>query len=198
MLNPLALPAAAIEALVELPRLIGALTEANVLLARAVDAAERLDAKTDRIVASLEDSERVADKLTASGDKLVEASARAEEFSDKLLASAEKLVESSAAARDEARAATEALQASRPTVEALAELGQPILEASVRAQEQLGATQVELAAGKRADGPDHRDGRPARAGGRARRQGRLAPAPRLSAGPQRRLEGSGSRPSSRR
>jgi methyl-accepting chemotaxis protein len=149
MVNPLALPLAVMETVVELPR---TLVEVRRSFARAVEIGERLDAQVevivatgDRLVEAAGRAEQFADKLVAGGDKLVTAADRSEETADKLLTSAEALVEVARAAREEARAAVAAIEATRPIAESLRDMGEPLLGSSNGAREELERATKELA-----------------------------------------------------
>jgi phage shock protein A len=149
MVNPLAMPLAAMEAMVELPRTLVAVRRS---LARAIEIGERLDAQVetivvtgDKLVASAERAEAFADRLVEGGDKLVTAADRSEATADKLLASAEALVDVASAAREEARAAVAAIEATRPIAESLRDMGQPLLGSSDAARKELERATVELA-----------------------------------------------------
>jgi methyl-accepting chemotaxis protein len=142
--NPLALPVAAIEAMIELPRTLAALRRSSEDLARMVESAELLKESADAVLEAFGRAERTAEKLLASGESLVEATGRAEGLVDRLIDSGESLLASAEGAQREARAATEALERSLPTIQELSRLGEPILQASIQAREQLVETQQEL------------------------------------------------------
>jgi ABC-type transporter Mla subunit MlaD len=134
VVNPLALPFAVMETVVELPRTLVAVRRS---FARAVEIGERLDAQVevivatgDRLVETAERAEQFADKLVAGGDKLVTAADRSEETAEKLLASAE--------------AAVAAIEATRPVAEALRDMGGPLLGSSDAAREELERATKEL------------------------------------------------------
>ena len=102
MWSPLAIPRAATEVLVELPRLVTNAARAATALERLVEIGEELDLKADVMLETLERAQGLGDtivlsgdKLIASGDKLIEAATSMEVLAERLMDSGDQLVSAS-------------------------------------------------------------------------------------------------------
>ena len=102
MWTPLAIPRAATEVLLELPRLVTSAARAASALERLVEIGEELEHKADLMLVTLERAQGLGDtivtsgdKLIMSGDKLLEAAQSMESLAGRLMESGDKLVDAS-------------------------------------------------------------------------------------------------------